>query len=112
MHLACACEIGRNGGLPQAQRKLSQQAGADVETKVPSTKLDWRPSVSAITNGCDSTYYRAGLWLLLNEGGMPEFAVLTNRKRALIALVHSVAFLLLALRGFASPKTGVSLHAG
>jgi peptidoglycan/LPS O-acetylase OafA/YrhL len=43
---------------------------------------------------------------------MPEFAILTNRKRALIALVHSVAFLLLALRGFASRKAGVSLHSG
>jgi hypothetical protein len=41
---------------------------------------------------------------------MPEFAVLTNRKRALIALVHSVAFLLLALRGFGSPKAGVLFH--
>ena len=43
---------------------------------------------------------------------MPEFAILTNRKRAMIALLHSVAFLLLALRGFASAKTGVSLHSG
>jgi hypothetical protein len=43
---------------------------------------------------------------------MREFAILTNRKRALIALVHSVAFLLLALRGFASPKAGVFLHSG
>jgi hypothetical protein len=43
---------------------------------------------------------------------MPEFAILTNRKRAVIALVHSVAFLLLALRGFASPKPGISLHSG
>lgn len=30
---------------------------------------------------------------------MNEFAVLTNRKRAIIALVHSVFFLLLAMRG-------------
>ena len=42
---------------------------------------------------------------------MPEFAILTNRKRAVIALAHSVAFLLLALRGFASPRTGVFWHA-
>src|SRR5262249_10588026 len=40
------------------------------------------------------------------------FAILTNRKRAIIALTHSVAFLLLALRGFASPKAGLSLQAG
>jgi len=43
---------------------------------------------------------------------MPEFAILTNRKRAMIALVHSVIFLLLALRGFAFPRIGVSLHSG
>jgi hypothetical protein len=40
---------------------------------------------------------------------MNEFAVLTNRKRAIIALVHSVVFLGIALPGFASPKA-VTLH--
>jgi hypothetical protein len=40
---------------------------------------------------------------------MNEFSVLTNRKRALIALVHSVVFLGIAMHGFASPKTGVLL---
>jgi hypothetical protein len=40
---------------------------------------------------------------------MNEFSILTNRKRALIALVHSVVFLGIAMRGFASPKTGVLL---
>ena len=35
---------------------------------------------------------------------MDEFAILTNRKRALIALVHSIVFLGIALRGFASLK--------
>lgn len=34
---------------------------------------------------------------------MNEFAVLTNRKRAIIALVHSVFFLLLAMRGVTAP---------
>jgi hypothetical protein len=33
---------------------------------------------------------------------MNEYAVLTNRKRAIIALIHSVFFLLVALMGFAS----------
>jgi len=33
---------------------------------------------------------------------MREFAIITNRKRAKIALVHSVIFLLIALRGAAS----------
>ena len=37
------------------------------------------------------------------------FGVLTSRKRALIALVHSVVFLGVALHGFLSPKAGV-LH--
>jgi hypothetical protein len=31
----------------------------------------------------------------------PEFSILTNRKRALIALVHSIAFLILASRDLA-----------
>ena len=38
---------------------------------------------------------------------MSEFGVLTNRKRALIALVHSVVFLGVAFHGFASPKAGI-----
>jgi len=40
---------------------------------------------------------------------MHEFAVLTNRKRALIALIHSAVFLGIALHGFASPKAPVAL---
>lgn len=35
---------------------------------------------------------------------MNEYAVLTNRKRAIIALIHSVFFLLIALMGVASPR--------
>jgi len=35
---------------------------------------------------------------------MNEYAVLTNRKRAIIALIHSVFFLLVALMGFASQR--------
>ncbi len=33
---------------------------------------------------------------------MPGYVILTNRKRAIIALAHSAAFLLLALRGLAA----------
>ena len=40
---------------------------------------------------------------------MNEFGILTNRKRALIALIHSLAFLGIAMRGFASPKAGILL---
>lgn len=40
---------------------------------------------------------------------MNDFGVLTNRKRALIALIHSVVFLGVALHGFLSPKSGI-LH--
>ena len=40
---------------------------------------------------------------------MNTFAVLTNRKRALIALIHSLVFLGIALHGFAAPKGGI-LH--
>jgi len=39
--------------------------------------------------------------------GMNEFGVLTNRKRALIALIHSVVFLGVALHGFLSAKLGI-----
>src|SRR5512138_1375372 len=35
---------------------------------------------------------------------MNEFAVLTNRKRAIIALIHSVFFLFVALMGVVSPR--------
>jgi len=41
---------------------------------------------------------------------MNEFSILTNRKRALIALIHSIVFLGIAMHGFASPKAGVLLH--
>lgn len=41
---------------------------------------------------------------------MNDFGVLTNRKRALIALIHSVVFLGIGLHGFVSPKGGM-LHA-
>ena len=40
---------------------------------------------------------------------MNEFSILTNRKRALIALVHSLVFLGVAMHGFASPKAGILL---
>jgi hypothetical protein len=38
---------------------------------------------------------------------MNDFGVLNNRKRALIALIHSVVFLGIAMHGFMSPKTGI-----
>ena len=40
---------------------------------------------------------------------MNDFGVLTNRKRAVIALIHSIVFLGIAIHGFASPKAGVLL---
>jgi len=38
---------------------------------------------------------------------MNEFGVLTNRKRAVIALIHSVVFLGVAVHGFLSVKLGI-----
>jgi hypothetical protein len=35
---------------------------------------------------------------------MPEYAILTNRKRAIIALIHSIFFLLIALVQMGSPR--------
>jgi hypothetical protein len=40
---------------------------------------------------------------------MNDFAILTNRKRALIALIHAFVFLGIALHGFAAPKPGILL---
>ncbi len=41
---------------------------------------------------------------------MDEFAILSNRKRVLIALIHSIFFLGLAVRGFALPRTAIPSH--
>ena len=38
---------------------------------------------------------------------MNDYAILTNRKRALIALIHSVVFFGVALQGFFAPKPGI-----
>ncbi len=43
---------------------------------------------------------------------MKDFGVLTNRKRAAIALIHSIVFLGIAFRGFVSPKAGVLHRSG
>lgn len=43
---------------------------------------------------------------------MDQFAVLTNRKRAVIALIHSIAFLGIAIHGFVAPKAGILRGAG
>jgi len=41
---------------------------------------------------------------------MNDFAILANRKRALIALAHSVVFFGIALHGFESPRAAIALH--
>ena len=44
---------------------------------------------------------------------MNDYAILTNRKRAIIALIHSVFFLMLAAVGITSPRLlpiGLRLH--
>lgn len=40
---------------------------------------------------------------------MSQFGILTNRKRAVIALIHSIVFLGIAIHGFVAPKAGI-LH--
>lgn len=40
------------------------------------------------------------------------FGVLTNRRRAVIALIHSIVFLGIAIYGFVSPKAGILYGAG
>ena len=43
---------------------------------------------------------------------MNEYGILNNRKRVLIALIHSVIFLGVATHGFVSPKAGSSRWEG
>lgn len=43
---------------------------------------------------------------------MNDFGVLNSRKRAVIALVHSLVFLGVALHGFLSPKAGILRGSG
>ena len=43
---------------------------------------------------------------------MKAFGVLANRKRAVIALIHSIVFLGIAVHGFVSPKAGVLHRSG
>ena len=43
---------------------------------------------------------------------MNDFGVLTNRKRAVIALIHSIVFLGIAFCGFVSLKAGVLHESG
>jgi len=38
---------------------------------------------------------------------MNDFGVLTNQKRSVIALIHSIVFLGIAFHGFVSPKAGI-----
>lgn len=38
---------------------------------------------------------------------MNEYAILTNRKRAIVALVHSLVFFGIGLHGFMAPKGGI-----
>lgn len=42
---------------------------------------------------------------------MDDLRVLTTRKRALIAVIHSVVFLAIAAHGFVAPKAGI-VHRG
>ena len=44
--------------------------------------------------------------------GMNDFGVLTNRKRAVIALIHSIVFLGIAFHGFVSAKAGILRSSG
>ena len=64
----------------------------------------------AITGaGAEEHPLRSGVYAKL-ESVMNEYGVLTNRRRTLIALAHSLVFLALAVRGFDSPKTALLLH--
>ncbi|MFY9681443.1 MAG: hypothetical protein WA416_15495 [Candidatus Sulfotelmatobacter sp.] len=55
------------------------------------------------------TYITASVCRARYSTGMGGFSILTNRKRAIVALVHSVVFLLIAVRQMvaATPADGV-----
>ena len=70
--------------------------------------------VTPITPACKTAHRpRAPLQAKLNlrmlDRPVNDFAILTNRRRAIIALVHSIVFLGIAAAGFASHKNGI-LH--
>jgi len=69
----------------------------DSNSVIPITRLR---AMCHASSGID----RSDLILVMND-----FGVLTNRKRAVIALVHSIVFLGIASHGFVSPKAGI-LH--
>jgi hypothetical protein len=59
-------------------------------------------------SSCDLSRPKLSRSVRLNLGSfMVEFGVLTNRERAMIALIHSIVFLGIAIHGFAAPKYGV-----
>jgi hypothetical protein len=47
----------------------------------------------------------ASQWKRLRQRSMDDFTLITNRKRAAIALAHSVVFLLIALRSLATASS-------
>lgn len=63
--------------------------------------------VIAITAARTAAHTQKGLSPAKLGHRMNDFAILSNRKRAIIAVIHSVVFLGIALHGFRAPKAGI-----
>lgn len=63
--------------------------------------------VIVITTGRKATHTKNGPDPAKLDHPMNDFGILNNRKRAIIALIHSVVFLGIACHGFRAPKAGI-----
>ena len=63
--------------------------------------------MTVITCGRTATHTENGFDPAKLDHPMNGFGILNNRKRAIIALIHSVVFLGIAFHGFRSPKPGI-----
>jgi len=80
----------------------------DGITRVPQIPAGRSDSVIRITGGRGTGHTRNWRPLeTLYSALMNDFGVLNSRKRAVIALIHSLVFLGIAFHGFASPKSGI-----
>jgi hypothetical protein len=74
-------------------------------------RADSRRAYSIFVIVITRTRARCHTWITSDQSNwifiMSQFGVLTNRKRAVIALIHSIAFLGVAIHGFVAPKAGI-----
>jgi hypothetical protein len=74
-----------------------------VSKPIPQCQID----VIVITTARKAAHTENGFDPAKLDHPMNEFGILNNRKRAIIALIHSVVFLGIAFHGFRAPKAGI-----